>query len=72
MADLKTETLKVQGMSCGGCVAAVERALLGVNGVAAAVVNLQAGQARVDYDPARTGREELVQAVVRAGFKVTP
>ena len=69
LAGLKTETLTIQGMTCGGCVAAVQRALLRVDGVAAAVVDLQAGEARVNYDPAQTGRDELIQAVIRAGFK---
>lgn len=67
---LTTETLTVQGMTCGGCVAAVERALLQVHGVTAVAVDLQAGEVGVDYDPGRTGREELVRAVVQAGFKV--
>jgi copper chaperone CopZ len=57
-------------MTCGGCVAAVQQALLRVNGVIAATVDLQAGQARVEYDPAQTDREALVQAVTKAGFKV--
>ncbi len=70
MAVAKTETLVIEGMTCGGCVAAVQQALLRVNGVIAATVDLQAGQARVEYDPAQTDREALVQAVTKAGFKV--
>ena len=40
--------LRIEGMTCGGCVARVERALQSVSGVAAARVNLTTGIATVE------------------------
>lgn len=68
MAQSTTEDLTVHGMTCGGCAAAVEKALRGVNGVTEVRVNLEAKQARVSFDPALATREQLAAAVVKAGF----
>ena len=57
-------------MSCAGCVAAVERRLRAVPGVARADVNLVTARAAVAFDPARAGRAELIEAVRQAGYSV--
>jgi copper chaperone CopZ len=44
--------------------------LLKTNGVKRADVAWEKGEARVVYDPKTVGPEQLVQAVVKAGFKV--
>ena len=62
--------LAVTGMTCGGCVASVQRVLTALPGVQSAEVTLTPGQANVTYDPARVDRAALVQAVVDAGFGV--
>jgi len=62
--------LTVTGMTCGGCVASVQRVLTALPGVQSAEVTLTPGQANVTYDPARVDRAALVQAVVDAGFGV--
>lgn len=56
-------------MTCGGCVASVERALSGVAGVAAARVNLTTGIATVDVQDPSVPRAALVQAVRAAGYE---
>ena len=65
---METLELKVEGMTCGGCVKSVTRVLTGIPGVASADVSLEEGRARVAYDPAQTGAEALKQAVERAGY----
>lgn len=58
-------SLMVEGMTCGSCVARVDKALRGVPGVREAAVNLTTGMARV------TGAVEegkLLEAVDRAGY----
>lgn len=61
-------TLKIDGMTCGHCVAAVTRALEGADGVATAKVDLQAGRAVVEYDEARTAPGVLVSVVMDEGY----
>jgi len=66
----KNTTLKVIGMSCGGCAANVEKALKGVAGVSKATVNLKAGNASVEYDSDKTSDKDLATAVKQAGYGV--
>lgn len=64
MADIH---LNVSGMSCGHCVARVEKALAGVSGVERVQVSLDAGAAFVTAGDA--DRAALVKAVEEAGYR---
>ncbi|KAJ9512553.1 hypothetical protein QJQ45_018941 [Haematococcus lacustris] len=68
-AKLQTVSLAVQGMTCGACSGAVERALMAVPGVSAASVALTIGEAQVQYDPGMVQQAMLVTAVEDAGFE---
>jgi copper chaperone CopZ len=61
--------LKVGGMSCGGCVKAVERALKSTAGVADAVVDLAAGSAEIKLADMSLDPNRLVLAVKAAGYE---
>ena len=65
MANIK---LRVSGMSCGHCQAKVERALRGTAGVYSAIVDLQAGEAEVDFNDDAATTAQLVAAVEKAGY----
>ena len=67
---METVTLKVDGMTCGGCVASVTRVLKATPGVDTAVVRLDAGSATVTFDPARTSVPALKSAIEDAGYAV--
>ena len=67
---MRTETLKVDGMTCGGCVSAVTSALRAVDGVEDVVVSLKPGEARIEFDERATSRERLREAIQHAGYKV--
>jgi Cu+-exporting ATPase len=63
--------LPVEGMDCGGCVQSVQRALMAVRGVNAAIVSLERREASVRLDVAKpASREQLIAAVVAAGYRV--
>src|SRR3954470_6622886 len=62
-------TLPIEGMTCASCVRRVERALLKVEGVRQANVNLATEKANVVFDPARATLDELRAAVERAGYR---
>lgn len=65
MATLK---LRVTGMTCGHCQAKVERALQQARGVYSAIVELDTGEADIDFDDDSTTTEQLVAAVTQAGY----
>lgn len=60
--------LKIDGMSCGHCVASVTSALKSVDGVT--VENVAVGSASLEYNPATTDMEKIRGAVAGAGFQV--
>jgi copper chaperone len=66
--QMATAQLKVTGMTCNGCVNTVRKALKDVPGVQDAEVNLESGNAKVTYDPARASTEAMVTAVGQAGY----
>lgn len=59
--------IKIEGMSCGHCKAAVEKALKAVTGVETAVVDLEKKQAVVTGN-AHMGA--MVEAIEDAGYDV--
>lgn len=63
-------TLKVEGMSCGHCKAAVEKALKGIAGVQDAEVDLASKLVTVTYDAGKVGREAMAKAISDAGYDV--
>jgi copper chaperone CopZ len=65
---MKTELIKVTGMTCGGCVNSLTRALKSINGVDAVQVDLSTGDTQVQYDENLTSLEQLRSAVKNAGY----
>ena len=63
-----TIRLRIEGMSCGGCVARVERALQSVEGVVSARVNLTAQAAWVEVGDRPATVVDLVRAIREAGY----
>jgi copper chaperone len=59
--------IRIQGMSCGGCVDGVRNALTRLPGVQ--VRHVEVGSATVEYDPNVTGPESLRRAITNAGFE---
>jgi copper chaperone CopZ len=64
---METLTYPVKGMTCGGCVRHVEKALRATPGVAEAQVDLAAGTARV---VGTASPRTLAEAVAEAGYEL--
>jgi Cu2+-exporting ATPase len=64
--------LRLAGLSCAGCAAAVERALLAEPGVIEANASYGTQRASVLWDPDRTRLSALLVAVRRAGYDAAP
>jgi copper chaperone len=65
---VKTENLKIEGMTCGHCVMHVRKELGKLPHVQ--VDDVQIGTARVHYDDTKISVVDLAQAVERAGYKL--
>ncbi|MEQ9106767.1 MAG: heavy metal translocating P-type ATPase [Limnobacter sp.] len=67
MTTNNTLNLAVGGMSCASCSSTVEKALLKVQGVTQATVNLATEKAQIDFAAPATP-EQIARAVVDAGY----
>ena len=67
---MQTETLKVTGMTCGGCVDIVTRALVAVDGVHNVNVSLANEEAKIDFDETMTSTDKLANAIEKAGYGI--
>ena len=65
-----TVQLTVNGMTCDHCARSVERKLTSTPGVTKATVDLQAGQARVEYNADVVKPDALAAAVRQLGYEV--
>ncbi|HYF40558.1 MAG TPA: heavy-metal-associated domain-containing protein [Gemmatimonadales bacterium] len=63
-------TLRIDGMSCGHCVAQVGKALRSVPGVD--VEQVEIGSATLSYDPDRTSTQDIREAVENQGYSLKP
>ncbi len=67
---MQTQHLTVTGMTCGGCVTKVTRAIKAISGVGDVTLSLSSGDATVQYDERLTSPEQLKSAVTHAGYGV--
>jgi copper chaperone CopZ len=67
---VKTEHLIVTGMTCGGCVNSLTRALKAVSGVSDVNIVLATGETSVQYDENLTSPTQLRSAVENAGYGI--
>src|SRR5919204_6577622 len=63
-------TLPVTGMTCASCVRRIEKALGRLDGVSEANVNLATEKARVVFDPAVVGLDQMRAAVEKVGYRM--
>lgn len=70
-AETSDVDLNVNGMTCAGCAANVEKALVAVPGVVSATVNLALEQAKVTMLGSSLDTDTLIKAVSDAGYQAT-
>lgn len=63
-------SLAVQGMSCGHCLNAVNKALAAVPGVA--IQSVRIGRADLAFDPGQASVEHITAALADAGYPAHP
>jgi Cu2+-exporting ATPase len=62
----------IEGMRCGGCARAVERALTALPGVSQATVNAATHRASIGFDTRAVGVALLLDTIRKAGYTPTP
>ena len=62
--------LKINGMSCGHCLARVDKVLKKLDGVS--VIRVDVGSADILYDPAKTPFGRIREALDEAGYTAYP
>lgn len=62
--------VSIPGMHCASCVAKIEKALTGLNGVSVAEIHLPSRTALVEFSTARLRAEEIKRAVEVLGYEV--
>ena len=65
----KTVSLIVENMTCGSCMARIERALRATPGVSAARASLAAKRVSVTFDENATEPLQLIEALDRSGYR---
>ncbi|RMZ89403.1 hypothetical protein DV736_g3366, partial [Chaetothyriales sp. CBS 134916] len=67
-SSLMTTTISIDGMTCGACTSAIERAFMAVDGVVRFNISLLAGRAVITHDPAKLLANSIVTTVEDSGF----
>lgn len=67
---MKTQQIKVGGMTCSACAKAIERAVGKVTGVSEATVNYATEKLQVTFDETRVDGQAVKTAVEKAGYTV--
>jgi len=63
-------TMHIEGMSCGHCLNAVNKALASLAGVE--VESVKIGRAEVRYDPSTIHPNAIAAAITEVGYRATP
>src|SRR5690606_12547246 len=69
--QLKKVTLKIEGMTCGGCAIGARKVLEQLDGIQKAEVSYEKSQAVVTYDAKKVTVEQMIAAVKKLGYTAT-
>ena len=67
---MEQTALKIEGMTCDHCKAAVTNALTELDGVSEVDVNVKEGTAKVSYDSRSVSVSEMNEAVEEQGYDI--
>jgi copper chaperone CopZ len=65
---IRTVTLRVKGMTCGGCATGVEKALKSTEGIESVRVSFERGRAVIKYDHQKVTEAKLREVINGTGF----
>jgi copper ion binding protein len=68
---VETKTYSVKGMTCQGCVSSIESKLGNIDGVQKYDVDLEKGEAVVEFDPEKVKSDDIEKEFEGSSYKVT-
>ena len=66
--EMTRVTLQVSGMHCASCATIIDRSVKKVQGVKESNVNFSTSKATIEFDENRTGENDIIAAVKKAGY----
>lgn len=72
MAETTTVTFRVEGMHCASCGMLIDETLEGLDGVRRAETSVKAKRTTVELDPQRCDPDDVIAAIVDAGYTAEP
>ncbi len=66
---MKTDTIKVEGMSCGHCEIAMQDAIRKLPGIKKAKASKRKKEAAVEYDETLVTLEQIIEAINATGYE---
>lgn len=70
VSKLENATIEVKGMSCGHCVASIEKALSALEGVGDVHVSLEKNEVNVSYDQTKLAFNAIKEEIEDQGYDV--
>lgn len=67
-ANTTRTVLRAEGFSCPSCVAKIEKQVGRLEGVESVKVHFASARIEVVHDESRTGSDEIIAAVAKAGY----
>lgn len=67
---MTTITVKAPDISCGNCVAHVEKDISALEGVSAVKAEVDSKLVTITYDEARLSRDQIAEAMDEAGYPI--
>ena len=65
---MNTVNLKITGMTCGSCAKLNESAILAIDGVKSAKVNIANNKAQVEFNEKKTSTKEIIETIEKIGY----
>lgn len=69
---MKSESMKINGMTCAACAIAAEKAVKKLDGVATGSVNFATEKLSIEYDESKLNVDDIKAAVAKAGYEAVP
>jgi Cd2+/Zn2+-exporting ATPase len=70
-AVVQTEDLQLEGFHCADCADTIEKTVVKLGGVQKVQANFTSGRVKIEYDPLRVARCDLVRSVEKIGYRVS-